>query len=466
MNKRNKQWFVVPLTAIVLTVGCTPLNTLNTNSSPPPANQNANATPSLQTNAGSVTMFTLPMLRAFFDNRNFTAELSNRLGLSVDQISQLQKLARDSRNLNAEEEAGDSTYAARQEAREKIAAIIGEQKTAQLAVIVDEYWHGKPTAANGATNADGTTDSASWNIIPTDTRIVVNAPAYRMDIFENGQLVKSFKVGVGYPEFPLPTGLRQAQAIIFNPSWVPPDEPWVESSTRVRPGEKVEAGDKLNPLGIAKIPIGLPSLIHGGKAAAKIGGFASHGCIGLTDAQMREFIQEIARISNTNITAQDIAEYGKRRTQTQEVKLTVPVPVELRYETILVENGNLHIYRDIYDMDTNTEANLRMVLGKYGVTVEDLSEAEQTQILKALKDMSRDASGKLDNDKRGVNASQSNANRKTDKPKAKSAKVTRTVKGAKEVVIDIAALVGKGYPEPIASVGRKIKSSKSLTSRK
>src|SRR5688500_10058404 len=45
------------------------------------------------------------------------------------------------------------------------------------------------------------------NAIPTDTRIVVNIPAYRMDIFADGSLIKSYKVGIGTPEFPLPTGL-------------------------------------------------------------------------------------------------------------------------------------------------------------------------------------------------------------------------------------------------------------------
>ena len=111
-----------------------------------------------------------------------------------------------------------------------------------------------------------------------------------MDLFEDGKLVKSYKIGIGYPEFPLPTGLRKAETIIFNPTWTPPDEPWVESpGGKIKIGERIEAGDKLNPLGSIKIPIGLPSLIHGGKAPAKLGGFASHGCVGLTNAQVKDF---------------------------------------------------------------------------------------------------------------------------------------------------------------------------------
>jgi hypothetical protein len=40
-----------------------------------------------------------------------------------------------------------------------------------------------------------------------------------------------------------------------------------------------------------------------------------------------------------------------------------------------------------------------------------------------------------------------NAKAKSD---AKSRKVTRTIKGQKEIVIEIAALRGKGYPAPVA----------------
>src|SRR5919205_169263 len=200
---------------------------------------------------------------------------------------------------------------------------------------------------------------AKPNSVPSDTRIVVNAPAYRMDVFQNGKLLKTYEVGIGYPEFPLPQGLRKADTIIFNPVWTPPDEPWVKG--KFAPGKKVEAGSKDNPLGPVKIPIGLPSLIHGGKAPAKLGGFASHGCVGLTNQQVQDFSVVLASLGNAQLTPEDVADYAKNREETKQVKLSTPVPVELRYETIVVEDGRLHIYRDVYDKGTNTEENLRRV---------------------------------------------------------------------------------------------------------
>src|SRR5262249_27991849 len=146
------------------------------------------------------------------------------------------------------------------------------------------------------------------NSLPNDTRIVINAPAYRMDMFENGRLIKSYRIGIGYPEYPLPVGVRTANAIIFNPTWTPPDEPWVESpSSNVKVGQKVEAGSAINPLGLVKIPIGSPSLIHGGKRQAQLGGFASHGCVGLTNAQAIDFSRRLAALGGVEITDRQIA---------------------------------------------------------------------------------------------------------------------------------------------------------------
>src|SRR6185436_5445967 len=42
------------------------------------------------------------------------------------------------------------------------------------------------------------------NAIPQDTRIIVNIPAFRMDVFRDGTLLKSYKIGIGYQQFPLP----------------------------------------------------------------------------------------------------------------------------------------------------------------------------------------------------------------------------------------------------------------------
>jgi lipoprotein-anchoring transpeptidase ErfK/SrfK len=413
-------------------------NTTPANNAATPATAANNNTPST---TATNTPVTLPVLDAMFADEAFAGELKSKLQLSDDQVQKLRSIAREETASLRESETGEhagTTAEATRRAQEKIREAIGEEKARQLSQFVSERWGG-----GGAGVA-----TSKPNAVPTDTRIVVNIPAYRMDAFENGRLVKSYVVGIGYPEFPLPTGLRKADTIIFNPEWTPPDEPWVESAKgNVKPGQKVPAGSKLNPLGLIKIPIGSPSLIHGGKSPARLGTFASHGCVGLTNQQVQNFAPLMARLGGVEISQTDVAGYAKQREETKNVKLSNPVPVELRYETIVVEDGKLHIYRDVYDRDTNTEENLRAVLEANGVRFEQLSEQERAQALDALKQMARDATGRPTAE--ATPTPTPTPDKKAATNKKGGERVTRAVKGQKEIVVEIAALQGKGYPAPV-----------------
>jgi lipoprotein-anchoring transpeptidase ErfK/SrfK len=486
-----------------------------TTTATPAATPNATPTPLINVSQLPVT---LPLLDALFQiDETFSTDLKTRVQLTDEQIAQLKTMARTETGKLREDadpagETQGSTEAAGIVAAQKIVEIVGEEKGKQLADFTLERWRTgvNDTAQTSATPADAMPASASptpsVNMspvplasprlpndlstpaatsanarpgvspsptggrmaataaaygVPADTRVVVNAPAHRMDVFQNGQLIKSYKVGIGYPEFPVPQGERRASSIIFNPTWTPPDEPWVESSNKVKVGQKVAAGDKLNPLGVIKIPIGLPSLIHGGKPPAKIGGFASHGCVGLTNAQVQDFSKHLADLTGTPLTEEQIAAYQKTPTETKTVKLKTPVPVEFRYDTIVVSDGKLYIYRDVYDRDTNTEENLRAVLGAYGLTLEDLTEAERKQALAALTSMDRPASGKA------ADADLTEAEKEARKKQnIEKQQLTKIVRGQKEVVIPIAALAGKGYPAPVALNAGTTQPAKATPARK
>lgn len=444
---------------ILALAGCTSEPAVNTN-------VNATASPAASASPSPVARntapVTLPVLDALFSDEAFKQELKTKLELTDVQVAQLQKISGDEvarlRDLNAEDQVGGQTEQAesqaeksRERALETIRGAIGEQKANDLFAFAHTYWiNGGSQADAGATkstdqNANGL--AAAPNSIPKDTRIVVNIPAFRMDVFKDGSLMKSYKIGIGYPEFPLPTGLRKAQSIIFNPTWTPPDEPWVAKMKNVSVGEKVAAGSKLNPLGPIKIPIGLPSLIHGGKSPAKLGTFASHGCVGLTTPQVMDFAKLLAQVAGSDISEAALKSYFAEKDKTKTVKLDRAVPVELRYETIVVEDGKLHIYRDVYDQDTNTEENLRAVLSANGVNLDDLKEDERAQVMEALAAMSRNPGSAA---KPGVSPSASPAAAVSPTPKDKKTQVAKSKKpigkNQKEVVIEIAALGGKGYP--------------------
>lgn len=435
----------------------------NSNSAVSEASPSPSVSPSATIAKNDIpSQLTLPILDALLAEESFVNQLKTNLQLSDDQINSLKTIAKSEvsrlRASNAEQKEGDAAGDARSRAIDQLTPILGGDKTTQLAQVVSEFW------AKGADETEGGAGSAGKqlalsmskipNAVPTDTRVVVNIPSYRMDVFENGSLVKSYRIGIGYPEFPLPQGLRKAQTIIFNPTWTPPDSPWVANMKDVTVGEKVEAGSKLNPLGPIKIPIGMPSLIHGGKSPTKLGGFASHGCVGLTNPQVKDFARVLAQVSGAPISDQTIQSYLTDNTVTKVVKLGHTVPVELRYETIVVQDGNLHIYKDVYDQNTNTEEQLRAVLDAEGLRLEDLSSDERTRIMKALNAMSAHpnnvttlaTNANISNDNTLTNA---NSNQANSKMKKKAPPEKKIAKNQKEIVVELAGLHGKGYPAPV-----------------
>lgn len=382
---------------------------------------------------------TLPVLDALFYDPAFARELKAKLGLPAGKIAQLRNAAHASLRELSEDGSPDtaSASAASERYRQRIRALIGTKKAQQLVQLVNKRY------------SDGVAGLAPGrpNFVPTDTRIVVNAPAFRMDVFEKGRLIKTYKVGIGYPEFPLPAGMRRADTVIFNPSWIPPDEPWVKG--KFAPGRKVSGADKLNPLGVVKIPIGTPSLIHGGKPLEKIGHLASHGCVGLTNQQVLGLVPIMLRLGGSDLSAESLRSLEAHKRKTRAVKLPTPVPVDLRYETIVAEDGGLRIYRDVYERGTNTPANAKAVLAAYGIQYEQLSAQEQSDLEAALSEMNRDARG------RQIAAADSLAPSKGGVPaskmaRAKKGRVTSKVKGRPDVLVPIAELQGKGYPAPVA----------------
>jgi lipoprotein-anchoring transpeptidase ErfK/SrfK len=411
------------------------------------------STPAVSSTPVAEVPITLPVLDALFADKKFTADLKSKLQLTEEQIEGLKKLSSGEvaklRHSNAENKAA-SAEAARQSAIEAIRGVIGTEKLEQLLGLARERWNkgSEELEALAAKEAEPTMLKGP-NAVPRDTRIVVNIPAFRMDLFDNGNLIKSYKVGIGYPQFPLPIGLRKAQIIIFNPTWTPPDEPWVASMSGVAVGEVVAAGSKLNPLGPIKIPIGAPSLIHGGKPLYKIGTFASHGCVGMTNTQVKDFARLLATASGTELSDQTMTAYLRNRTRTQVVKLNKLVPVELRYETIVIEDGKLHIYRDVYDQNTNSEQNLRAALDANGIAFDSLSAEEKEQTLEALNALSRHPK-KQPTPQPTIEANLNAADRlaRANERKAEAAR-QKQLRSQKEIVIELPALSSKGYPAPV-----------------
>jgi len=215
-------------------------------------------------------------------------------------------------------------------------------------------------------------------------RLTLNIPSFQLTVWQSGYEIAMYHVGVGKIDFPVPVSLRNATSIEFNPVWIPPSSDWIEKSSTVKAGEIVLPTDPRNPLGKIKIPLGYGYLLHQAKGPQDLGGLVSHGCIRVMKKDLYEIAEMIAAARQLDLTPEQIAA-TKRDKKTVLVPLATPVTVEITYDTIVVENGRLNVYSDVYEKKKNTIENIRTELRTSGVDDSLVTDREITRIISMAK---------------------------------------------------------------------------------
>lgn len=106
-------------------------------------------------------------------------------------------------------------------------------------------------------------------------QIVVDIGDLRLYLYNNGRLVKSYRVATGQAAYPTPTGSYSIVSMQKDPTWLPPNSDWAKEAKPIPPGVE-------NPLGTRWMGTSAPGIgIHGVPPSedASIGTYASHGCI-------------------------------------------------------------------------------------------------------------------------------------------------------------------------------------------
>jgi lipoprotein-anchoring transpeptidase ErfK/SrfK len=240
------------------------------------------------------------------------------------------------------------------------------------AEIADASYKHSEESARSDKITGGTIKKADLQPDNGEIRITVNIPAFQLTLWQNGKEVKTYQIGIGRKEFPLPSGLRRSTQIVFNPDWVPPDSSWVEDHD-VTPGERVEADDPRNPLGKIKIPLGNGILIHQASRPSELGHLVSHGCVRMLLADLFDLSEKIIAARSLKVSKQQI-EQAKTSKDRLVVKLDAPLLVDISYDTQVVEGGVLHLYPDVYNQKTNTLENVRSELQDVHVDATNLDD--------------------------------------------------------------------------------------------
>ena len=231
----------------------------------------------------------------------------------------------------------------------------------------------------------GHIETAEFEPNQPDIRLTLNVPSFRLTLWQNGKEVKSYYVGVGMKEYPIYIGAREAHEIIWNPAWIPPASDWVSSHKGVTSGEVIKASDPRNPLGKVKIPLGNSYLIHQAAGPKDAGNLVSHGCVRVQRADLYDLAEKIVAARSLPISAKRI-EAAKHSFKTLYAHLDEPLPVDITYDTLVVEGGVLHIYPDVYDHGLNRAARLRAELVSSRV---DVSKLDDATIRKMLSQVTR-----------------------------------------------------------------------------
>jgi lipoprotein-anchoring transpeptidase ErfK/SrfK len=107
------------------------------------------------------------------------------------------------------------------------------------------------------------------------TVLIVNRGAFKLTLYKNLAVAKTYPIAVGQAGLETPAGLYTIQNKAINPAWHVPNSAWAGSLA----GKTISGDDPSNPIKARWLGIYDGVGIHGTSEDASIGSAASHGCI-------------------------------------------------------------------------------------------------------------------------------------------------------------------------------------------
>jgi lipoprotein-anchoring transpeptidase ErfK/SrfK len=168
----------------------------------------------------------------------------------------------------------------------KTGAVGADVQQLQRILALKGTYTGKPDGTYGESTAQAVAAfNAAQGIdggpVVTEETLKYLLGSIRIDLSErklylyggDGKVIKTYRVAVGMPAYPTPTGDFRIITKEVDPTWNPPDSAWAAGMGPVGPGPG-------NPLGTRWMGLNSPGIgIHGTYSGSSIGTAASHGCV-------------------------------------------------------------------------------------------------------------------------------------------------------------------------------------------
>jgi lipoprotein-anchoring transpeptidase ErfK/SrfK len=206
-------------------------------------------------------------------------------------------------------------------------------------------------------------------------RLDLNIPALRLAVYEHGERIKTYGVAVGKRGHDTPMGEYTLDHAEWNPWWrPPPGREWTRGKQDTPPGPD-------NPMGRVKLFFAPLYFIHGTPEAESIGSPASHGCVRMRNSDVVELARLVHRHAAPNVTSQAIDRILAQSRTTRTIRFQDPVELVIRYDPIVVEDGALKIYPDIYGYNRIHVEGVYQALLAAGYDVDAIERRQVSELL-------------------------------------------------------------------------------------
>ena len=160
-------------------------------------------------------------------------------------------------------------------------------------------------------------------VLRKELTVAVDLSTRRLVVKADGREIGSYDVAVGKPGHQTPTGTYKLSKVVWNPSWVPPDEKWADTATAKDPGERG------NPMGRVKILFEGALYIHGTADRESLGDPVSHGCIRMTNAAAMRLARLVMEYGGAGRSEQWYASVKEKPKESFEVAIPNPPVLEI-----------------------------------------------------------------------------------------------------------------------------------------
>jgi murein L,D-transpeptidase YcbB/YkuD len=189
-----------------------------------------------------------------------------------------------------------------------------------------------------------------------DFRLLLNVPAYRLDVIEHQQVTRSIPVAVGQPRYRTPLGHFQVDYAVWNPWWRPPESDWARNERPQPPGWS-------NPVGRVKLHVTGLVFLHGTPLEESRGSAASHACVRMSNEDAIALAKLVHEHAGPPLPPGLLDSLVADTARTRTIALSRTVPIDIVYYLAEARAGELTVYPDVYRLaGGSTEAVARHVV--------------------------------------------------------------------------------------------------------